>query len=43
MIDFIRDVGKHFRMGNLLNKETISSRINTEAGLSYTEFTYTVL
>lgn len=43
VIDFIRDTGKHYRMGNLLAKETISSRIGSEAGLSYTEFTYTIL
>ncbi|KAL4454229.1 hypothetical protein ABPG74_012186 [Tetrahymena malaccensis] len=43
ILDFIRDIGKHFRMGNLLNKETIANRLNTEDGLSYTEFTYTLL
>lgn len=43
MIDFIRDVGKYYRMSNLLAKETIANRLNSEAGISFTEFTYTVL
>ncbi|KRX10712.1 hypothetical protein PPERSA_08707 [Pseudocohnilembus persalinus] len=43
VIDFIRDVGQYYRMGNLLSKEIISSRIKSENGLSFTEFTYTLL
>lgn len=40
---FKKYLGKFYRMGNLLSKETIAKRINSEAGLSYTEFTYTIL
>ncbi|AHF58207.1 tyrosine--tRNA ligase [Spiroplasma eriocheiris] len=41
LIDFLRDVGKDFNISYLLNKENIASRI--ESGLSYTEFSYTLL
>ena len=42
-INFLRDVGKHFRVNRLLAKEAISTRLNSEAGLSYTEFSYQLL
>jgi tyrosyl-tRNA synthetase len=42
-IEFIRDIGKHFRMGTLLSKESVKSRLNSEAGLSFTEFSYQLL
>lgn len=42
-IDFLRDVGKHFRVNRLLAKEAISTRLNSESGLSYTEFSYQLL
>jgi tyrosyl-tRNA synthetase len=42
-IEFIRDVGKHFRMGTLLSKESVKSRLNSDAGLSFTEFSYQLL
>jgi len=41
MIDFIRDIGKHFSVGAMLAKESIKSRI--EAGISFTEFSYMLL
>ncbi|ASP27924.1 tyrosyl-tRNA synthetase [Spiroplasma corruscae] len=41
LIDFLRDIGKHFNLANLLAKDNISSRI--EKGLSITEFSYTML
>jgi tyrosyl-tRNA synthetase len=41
MIDFIRDVGKHFSVGAMLAKESVKSRI--EAGISFTEFSYILL
>lgn len=43
MIHFLRDVGKHFRVGPMLAKESVRSRIHSEEGMSYTEFTYQVL
>lgn len=42
-IDFLRDVGKHFRMGRMLGKETVSARLASPEGLSFTEFSYQIL
>ena len=42
-IDFLRDIGKHFRVGTMLKKDAVSARLNSEAGISYTEFSYQVL
>ncbi len=42
-IEFLRDVGKHFRIGEMLGKESVRSRIDSEAGISYTEFSYMLL
>lgn len=42
-IDFLRDVGQHFRVNRLLAKEAISARLNSDAGINYTEFSYQLL
>jgi tyrosyl-tRNA synthetase len=42
-IDFLRDIGKHFRVNRLLAKEAISTRLNSDAGISFTEFSYQLL
>src|SRR5699024_11192502 len=42
-LDFLRDAGKHFRMGTMLSKDTVSRRLASEEGISYTEFSYQVL
>ncbi|MGH3983488.1 MAG: tyrosine--tRNA ligase [Pseudonocardiaceae bacterium] len=42
-IDFLRDVGKHFRVNRMLAKEAVSARLTSEAGISYTEFSYQLL
>lgn len=42
-IDFLRDIGKHFRVSRMLAKEAVSARLNSEAGISYTEFSYQLL
>jgi tyrosyl-tRNA synthetase len=42
-IDFLRDIGKHFRVGKMLSKEAVSARLNSEHGISYTEFSYQIL
>jgi tyrosyl-tRNA synthetase len=42
-IDFLRDLGKHFRVSRMLAKEAVSARLNSEAGISYTEFSYQIL
>ncbi len=42
-IDFLRDVGKHFRIGSMLAKESVRSRVDSEEGMSFTEFSYQLL
>jgi tyrosyl-tRNA synthetase len=42
-LDFLRDIGKHFRVGKMIAKEAVSARLNSEAGISYTEFSYQIL
>ncbi|MEO6955335.1 MAG: tyrosine--tRNA ligase [Antricoccus sp.] len=42
-IDFLRDIGKHFRVNRMLAKEAVSARLQSEAGISYTEFSYQIL
>jgi tyrosyl-tRNA synthetase len=42
-IDFLRGLGKHFRVSQMLAKEAVSARLNSEAGISYTEFSYQIL
>lgn len=43
LIDFLRDVGKHFRVGPMLAKESVRARIQSEEGMSFTEFSYQTL
>lgn len=44
VLDFLRDVGKHFSINNMINKESVKQRIEREGeGLSFTEFTYMLL
>jgi tyrosyl-tRNA synthetase len=42
-IDFLREIGKHFRVGKMLSKDAVSARLNSDAGISYTEFSYQIL
>jgi tyrosyl-tRNA synthetase len=42
-LDFLRDVGKHVTVNQMLAKESVKNRIETEAGISYTEFSYMLL
>ena len=42
-VPFLRDIGKHFRMGSMLSKESVKSRLGSEAGMSFTEFSYQLL
>jgi tyrosyl-tRNA synthetase len=42
-IDFLREVGKYFRVGTMLKKDAVSARLNSDAGISYTEFSYQIL
>jgi tyrosyl-tRNA synthetase len=41
MIDFLRDIGKHFTVGTMLAKESVRSRL--DVGISFTEFAYMIL
>ncbi len=44
VLDFLRDVGKHFSINNMIQKESVKQRIDREgAGISFTEFTYMIL
>ena len=43
VIDFLRDVGKHFRIGQMLTKDVVKQRVDSEEGISYTEFSYMLL
>lgn len=42
-IDFLRDIGKYFRVGTMLKKDAVAARLNSDAGISYTEFSYQLL
>ena len=42
-IEFLREVGKHFRVGTMLKKDAVSTRLNSDEGISYTEFSYQIL
>jgi len=42
-IDLLREAGKHFRLGTMLAKDTVARRLESDEGISYTEFSYQVL
>lgn len=42
-LDLLRDVGRYFRMGPMLAKESVRLRIDSPEGMSYTEFSYQIL
>ena len=42
-IDFLRDVGKQFRLGPMLAKDSVKTRLHSDEGMSFTEFSYQVL
>ncbi len=43
-IDFLRDVGKHFRVNSMMQKDSVKSRLSErEQGISYTEFSYMLI
>ena len=43
MMDFLRDIGKHFSVNEMLAKESVRIRLEAQQGLSFTEFSYTLL
>ena len=42
-ISLLRDIGKYFRVNTMIAKEAVARRLNSDAGISYTEFSYQVL
>jgi tyrosyl-tRNA synthetase len=43
LLDFLRETGKHFTVNYMLQKESVSRRLESEDGMSYTEFSYLLL
>src|SRR5580765_510286 len=43
VLSFLRDTGKHFTVSYLLQKESVSRRLESEEGISFTEFSYVIL
>lgn len=43
LLDFLRDVGKHYTINELVKKDAIATRLQSDNGLSYTEFAYPLL
>lgn len=42
-IEFLRDIGKYFRVGTMMKKDAVAARLNSETGIGYTEFSYQIL
>ena len=42
-IEFLRDVGRHFRVGEMMGKESVRKRVQSGGGMSFTEFSYQLL
>jgi len=42
-IEFLRDIGKHFRVNKMLTKDSVARRLESQEGISYTEFSYQLL
>lgn len=40
VLSFIKEIGKYFRMGTMLGRASVQSRLQSESGMSFTEFTY---
>jgi tyrosyl-tRNA synthetase len=42
-LDFLREVGKHFSLSSMIARESVRSRLSSESGISFTEFSYQLL
>ena len=42
-LDFLRDVGKYFRVNQMIKKDAVAARLASAEGISYTEFSYQLL
>jgi len=43
MVDFLKEVGRFFRIGPMLAKDSVKSRLQSDEGMSFTEFSYMLL
>jgi tyrosyl-tRNA synthetase len=43
LLDFLRDIGKHFSLNVMLAKDSVKSRLGSDSGISFTEFSYQLL
>ena len=43
MLEFLRDVGKHITINQMLTKDSVKNRVTSESGISFTEFSYMLL
>lgn len=43
LLDFIRDIGKHITVNYMMSKDSVRKRIESESGISFTEFTYQLI
>jgi len=43
LVDFLRDIGKHFTINAMINKESVKTRLEREDGMSFTEFSYQLM
>ena len=42
-LDFLRDIGRHFRVNQMVRKDAVAARLESKDGISYTEFSYQIL
>jgi tyrosyl-tRNA synthetase len=43
LVEFLRDIGKHFTVNYMISKDSVSARLERESGISFTEFSYMLL
>jgi tyrosyl-tRNA synthetase len=42
-LEFLRDIGRHFRVNRMIAKDAVSARLNSDLGINYAEFSYQIL
>lgn len=43
LLEFLRDIGKHFTVNSMIKKDTVKTRLDAESPISFTEFSYSLL
>lgn len=43
LLEFLRDIGKHFTVNSMIKKDTVKTRLDAESPMSFTEFSYSLL